>query len=126
MAYELGYRNQLSTTLSVDLAAFHNNYKDLRTVEVGAATVETTPALLHLSLPFNASNKLRAETYGGHAGMASVGMVAYPAVYTYLHMHLYTNRTTDPTAGNAKGENPAHQVSIRSPMSLPHNIELDL
>ncbi|TKB60996.1 MAG: TonB-dependent receptor [Nitrospira sp.] len=128
LAYELGYRNQLSTTLSVDLAAFYNNYKDLRTVEAGVATVEATPAPLHLLLPFNASNKLRAETYGVEAALEwhPLDWWRIQPSYTYLHMHLYTDRTTDPTAGNATGESPAHQVSIRSLMSLPHNIELDL
>lgn len=128
LAYELGYRNRLTTTLSADIAAFYNNYKDLRTAEPGTATVEPTPTPLHLLIPINASNKLRAETYGVEAALEwhPLDWWRIQPSYTYLHMHLYTDRTADTSAGNAKGESPAHQVSLRSLMSLPHNIELDL
>ncbi len=128
LAYELGYRNQLTSRLSADVAAFYNNYKDLRTLERGTATVETTPSPLHLLVPFNASNKLRAETYGVEAALEwrPLDWWRIQPSYTYLYMHLYTDQTTDPTAGDTKGQNPAHQVSMRSLMSLPHNIELDL
>lgn len=128
LAYELGYRNQLSSTLSADIAAFYNNYKDLRTIEPGTASLATTPAPLHLSVPFNATNHLRAETYGIEASVEwhPLDWWRIQPSYTYLSMHLYTDHTTDPTAGDAKGQNPAHQISMRSLMSLPHNIELDL
>ncbi|MCS6285630.1 MAG: TonB-dependent receptor [Nitrospira sp.] len=128
LAYEVGYRNQLSRTLSADVTAFYNNYKDLRTIEPGTASVETTPAPLHLSVPFNATNHLRAETYGVEASVEwhPLDWWRIQPSYTYLYMHLYTDQTTDPTAGDAKGQSPAHQISMRSLMSLPHNIELDL
>ena len=128
LAYEVGYRNQLSNTLSIDLAAFYNHYKDLRTTEPGTPSLETTPAPVHLLVPFNATNKLRAETYGVEATVEwhPTEWWRLQSSYTYLLMRLYTDRTTDPTAGDAKGQSPAHQFSIRSLMSLPHNIELDL
>jgi iron complex outermembrane receptor protein len=128
LAYEVGYRNQLTSTLSADLAAFYNNYKDLRTTEPGAISVETNPTPVHLLAPYNASNKLRAETYGIEAAVEwrPVEWWRIQPSYTYLKMQLYTDRSADPTAGDAKGQSPAHQFSIRSLMSLPHNIELDL
>lgn len=128
LAYELGYRNQLSSRLSADIAAFYNNYKGLRTTEPGTASLATTPAPLHLAVPFDATNRLRAETYGIEASVEwhPLDWWRIQPSYTYLYTHLYTDHTTDPTAGDAKGQNPAHQVSMRSLMSLPHNIELDL
>ncbi|MGB4067295.1 MAG: TonB-dependent receptor [Nitrospira sp.] len=128
LAYEIGYRNQLSSTLSVDVAAFYNAYKDLRTTEPGTPLLETTPSPAHLLIPFNATNHLRAETYGVEAAVEwhPTEWWRLQPSYTYLQMHLYTDRTTDPTAGNANGQSPAHQFSIRSLMSLPYNTELDL
>jgi iron complex outermembrane receptor protein len=128
LAYELGYRNQLTATVSADITTFYNNYKDLRTVEPGTPSVQTAPSPLHLQVPLNLGNKLRAETYGIEAVVEWRPMEWWriQPSYTYLFMHLYTDRTTSPTASDAKGQSPAHQVSIRSLMSLPHNIELDL
>ena len=128
LAYEAGYRNQLTSTLSVDLTAFYTRYTDLRTTELGTPSLETNPAPAHLLLPFNATNKLRAETYGLEAAVEwhPTEWWRLQPSYTYLLMHLYTDRTTDPSAGNAKGESPAHQFSIRSLMSLPYNTEFDL
>ncbi len=128
LAYELGYRNQLNETLSIDLATFYNNYKDLRTFEQGAPLIESSPSPTHLYIPLVVRNTLRAETMGVEV-MAewrpSEWWKLQPS-YTYLYMHLFTDRTTDPSAGDAKGQNPAHQASIRSLMTLPHNLEFDV
>ncbi|MEC4889918.1 MAG: TonB-dependent receptor [Nitrospira sp.] len=128
MAYEAGYRNQITPALSLDLATFYNNYKDLRTFEPGPTFTETAPAPSHTVLPLNVSNKLRAETYGIEASLEwrPVEWWRIQPSYTYLYMHLYTDRSNDTGAGNATGENPAHQISLRSLMSLPHRTEFDL
>lgn len=128
LAYELGYRNQISDTLSIDLATFYNNYKDLRTFERGTPVVENAPSPTHLLVPLPVGNKLRAETMGVEvmAEWRPAEWWKLQPSYTYLYMHLFTDRTTDVSAGDAKGQNPAHQASIRSLMSLPHNTELDV
>ena len=128
LAYELGYRNQITTRLSIDLTAFYNNYKDLRTFDSATPVVEPVPAPTHLLIPLDFGNRLRAETIGVEAVVEwrPVEWWRVQPSYTYLHMHLFTDRTTDPNAANAQGESPSHQVSIRSQMTLPHHLELDL
>ena len=65
VAHELGYRNQISQTVSLDVAAFHNDYDDLQTLTVQALKVvinnQTPP---HLLLPIIFTNYQRGQTYG--------------------------------------------------------------
>src|SRR5256884_4009246 len=44
LAYELGYRVQATSNLSLDIATFYNNYSNLRTAEPGTPFVEGSPA----------------------------------------------------------------------------------
>lgn len=128
LAYEAGYRTQLTEKLSLDIAAYYNSMKDLRTFEQGPIGLETNPSPVHLLAPFNIANRLRAETYGVEVVVEwrPLEWWRIQPSYTYLHMSLYTDRTTDQTANTATGRSPAHQASLRSLMSLPHNFELDL
>src|SRR6266851_4960069 len=52
LAYELGYRVQATSNLSLDIATFYNNYSNLRTAEPGAPFVEGSPAPTDIVIPF--------------------------------------------------------------------------
>src|SRR6202140_5017500 len=64
LAYELGYRVQVTNTLSTDDATFYNRYSNLRTAEPGAPFLEGTPVPTDLVVPFVAGNKMGGGTYG--------------------------------------------------------------
>ena len=44
IAYELGYRTAVSNRLSIDFAAYYNDYDNLQTTEPGTPFAESTPA----------------------------------------------------------------------------------
>ncbi len=52
LAYELGYRVQATSNLSLDLATFYNHYSNLRTAEPGTPFVEGSPAPTDIVIPF--------------------------------------------------------------------------
>lgn len=128
LAYELGYRVQASSRVSIDIAAFYNLHDDLRTGELGAAFIEPAPAP-HPVLPASIDNKMDGHTYGVEATARwqindwwdiSVG-------YTFLKMHLDLDHdSTDLTAEQIEHESPENQVLLRSSMSLPGNLLLDV
>jgi len=62
--YELGYRNQVSRRMSVDVTTFLSNYADLRTTEPGASFFTFNPAPPHLVLPETWGNLARARNLG--------------------------------------------------------------
>jgi iron complex outermembrane receptor protein len=65
VAHELGYRTQVRQSVSLDIAAFHNDYDDLQTLTVQDLEVvinnQTPP---HFLLPIKFTNYQRGQTYG--------------------------------------------------------------
>jgi len=82
MAYELGYRVQAHERLSLDLAAFYNDYDRLRSTEPAAPDTSNLPA--YLQLPYVFSNQLKGQTYGAElaANFSGRRMVAACAAPT--------------------------------------------
>ncbi len=64
VAYEAGYRMTVGKTLSVDLAAYYNDYDHQNSEEPGTPFLETTPAPPHLVLPIIEENLNYGETHG--------------------------------------------------------------
>ena len=44
----MGYRTDCLEKLSIDFAAYYNDYTDLQTTEPGAPFLQSTPAPLHI------------------------------------------------------------------------------
>jgi len=128
LAYELGYRVQPMDQFSVDIAAFFNNYSNLRTLEPGNPFLEVSPSPAHLVFPFTADNKMDGETYGVEvaAGWRPLDWWDLKATYTYLQIQLDLGRDSgDPLSLSAEGESPHHQVSLRSSMDMTRDLALD-
>lgn len=129
VAYELGYRVQPLDQLSFDLATFYNDYHNLRTLVPGNPFIETSPAPPHLIIPFGAGNDLTGETYGAEisATWQALDWWRWTASYTYLQMQIHagSSRPDHLSERAMEGSSPHHQVSLRSRMDLPNNIELD-
>ena len=118
LAYELGYRAQLDPRISVDVAAFYNDYDQLRSLEQDPAA----------PTQFQLSNKLYGETCGIEAA-ATLKLTDWwrlkPA-YTLLEMDLHKRSgSTDVTSVQDEGKSPQQQFMLRSQMDLPHNISFD-
>jgi iron complex outermembrane receptor protein len=127
LAYELGYRVMPTDRLSVDLAAFYNVYDNLRTLESGLPFPE--PGLPpHLVLPLRADNLMDGETYGAELAVdyRLCDWWRLELAYTHLQMDLHLDSgSTDATSEQAEGQSPQNQVSLRSMIELPRNVEFD-
>ncbi len=130
LAYELGYRHQFAKQASIDIAAFYNDYTQLRDLMVGESTPQSrdaTPAIL----PFIINNNAKAHTYGVElsADWRVHNQWRLQGNYSYLRMHISSNpvfRLLDPTTGSANKVNPQHQVSIRSNYDISDRIQLNV
>ncbi len=115
IAYELGYRIRPVDPLSVDIAAFYNDYDNLRTLEF-------------TGFQLNGDNKMKGSTYGLELAIDYRVMetLRFAAAYTYLQMqlHLYGD-SSDMFSESLEGENPHHQFSLRTSMDLIETLELD-
>jgi len=125
-AYELGYRARLHETFSVDAAAFYNVYDNLRSIEFGPSP--TQPPGPFPTFPLHAENRLRGETYGAEfsAEWRVNDRWRLRPAYTFFEMQLRAGPgSTDTMSLQDEGKNPQHQFSLRSSMTLPHNIDFD-
>jgi iron complex outermembrane receptor protein len=118
MAYEIGYRVQPLEKLSLDLAAFYNDYDDLRSIQVVAFPPLTTVL----------GNDLYGHTKG--VEISATWKVAdwwrLQPSYTYLHMNLYARPpAVSGWVSQVEGSSPQNQFSIRSSMDLPHGVTFD-
>jgi iron complex outermembrane receptor protein len=129
LAYELGYRVQPHSKLSLDFAGFYNVYDDLATREDGAPFPERIPAPPHLVVPRTLANKMDGQNCGGEAVVTWQAQKWWrlSANYSFLSMHLHPDRgSTNTLAENAERESPRNQVMLRSLMDLPRNVALDV
>jgi iron complex outermembrane receptor protein len=129
LAYELGYRAQPTDQFSVDIAAFFNDYSNLRTLEPGNPFLEVSPSPAHLVFPFTVGNKMDGETYGVEvaADWRASDWWRIQASYTYLQIQLDLDRDSgDTLSESAEGDSPHHQVSLRSSMDIVSDLALDL
>ncbi len=129
VAYETGYRSQLTQRVFFDVASFYNVYSDLFSVEPQAPFTETDPSPAHNVNPyFLFENQLRGESYGVEVA-PQVQITEWwrmQAQYSYLHERLHLQEgSADTVSTQAAGDNPAHQASLRASFNLPRHFELD-
>ena len=122
ISYELGYRTTFIDNVSIDVTAFYNNYKKLRTgvdiqlilptTPTGAAKVLVTP-----------ENRFSSHTYGFE--IATVWQMLdwwrWDANYSLLKTEYDQQGASDQL-----GLSPQQRVSLRSAISPWKNIEMDV
>lgn len=125
IAYELGYREQMTERFSWDLALFINSYQ--RICSAVAGTLE--PVYLpypYLVLPMTISNDRRGCVYG--AELAATYAISptwrLQGAYTYLLMDIRPLDGETQVALN--GQSPSSQVYLQSGWDLGGRWELDL
>jgi len=129
LAYEVGYRLQATSSFSADIAAFYNNYTNLRSAEPGVPILQGSPVPSSLVLPFVASNKMGGGTYGiePFAEWKVLPKWKLLGSYSFLQMNIRKNLDSlDPTPDNPNGASPKHQFYFRSSLDLPKHLEQDL
>lgn len=123
IAYEAGYRVQLHKRASLDLAAFYNDYEEIRGLQFGGFEAPATAVmLLH--------NVLEGESYGGEiaANFQFSDWFRCRASYSYLDLQIHPKPGTAGDANserNIEGSSPHHQFSIASGIELPAGFGID-
>jgi iron complex outermembrane recepter protein len=114
-AFELGYKVHAAKDLTASVATFYNLYDKLRSLEVGP--------------PLFLANGLKGQTYG-----LEVEATYQPSDkwrlnpgYTFLRLDLDTTPgSTDMTQSRQEGDSPRHQFFVRSSLTLPREVTLDV
>jgi len=131
LAFEVGYRQQISPKLSFDVTGFLNLYDNLGDNLFGALIPEATPPPDAVQFIFR-GNALEGEVAGVEltAEWKPFDRWRLAGSYSYIKIDLRAKEgvvVLDPVGGNLKTEDePNHHFNVRSYLNLPHNFELDL
>ena len=120
VAYEIGWRQQFSKSLTLDLAAFYNDYEDMQSLEPRPGN----------PMPLLIENRYDGESYG--VELSSTWQVMewwrFTAAYTFTRIQLHQKSGSNDTVtpGSFEEDYPRNQFSLRSWMDLPHDFEFDV
>ena len=129
IAYELGYRIMPDERLSLDLAAFLNDYDDLRTVNYVSTSVIPRGFIPFIDIQDNYQfqNHQSGRTYGVEiaATLKPLRWWTIYSTYSWLNYNLGYDSGTDNSWPSAAEWSPRQQFTVRSYMDLPYNLEFD-
>jgi iron complex outermembrane receptor protein len=123
IAYELGYRAQLTPAVATSISTFYNDYEHIRSTTPGVAGFPS------FGFPLLFENNLQGETYGLELSTTyqALDWWRLKGGYNLLKENLHV------TAGHVDFSNalnetadPEHQASLRSSMDLYSNVQLDV
>ncbi len=119
IAYELGYRVEPTRNLSFDMTAFYNVYDGIQTPVAGMPGFEFAPEP-HIVIPLAWQNALSGQGYGTELSVQWKPLDSWRLItsYSWLQMHLSPVNTVQDAS-------PEHQLSLRSYVNLPWNLEFN-
>ena len=122
IAYELGHRAQLSSKLATSVSLFYNDYDHVRSTTPGRAGFPS------FGFPLVFENNVQGNTYGVELSATYQPFDSWRlrGGYNLLEEHLRV-RAGRVDFSNALNEtaDPEQQVTLRSSVDLPANVELD-
>lgn len=119
VAYELGYRLEVTKHWSLDIAGFYNQYGNLITPTAGTPTFVPGPPA-YVQVPFTYENTEAGHSYGVEtsARWDVTDRWHLTASYSWMQMHL-------DVASTLLGAVPQNQAQLRSSLDLPYHLELN-
>jgi iron complex outermembrane receptor protein len=130
IAYELGYRIQPNDNISLDVAAFYNDYDKLIVGTArGTPFLDTSFPTPFLSVPISGDNDMNGETFGIEvsARLQVLEWWRLQSAYSYIKMNLHPKSGANlPNTDVAEGETPRNQFSLNSSFDLPKDVEFDV
>lgn len=118
LAYEIGYRIQPMERVSVDVAAFYNNYSDLLVTQTGAPIPGAPPIV-----PVNWFNQIEGHTHGVELalGWQPLDLWRLQGSYTW-----FESDVAKASVGRGNGDaSPEHKFGLRSTVDLGSHWEWD-
>jgi len=126
IALELGYRMILRDRISSDIALFYHLYDHLASRNPETPYPEISSTGSRWVVPIRIENQMDAQTYGVELslGIQPLDRLKLQASYTFFKMQTQVDENA---TGQTESENdPRHQISVRSMLNLPYDLELDL
>jgi len=129
IAYGAGFRTTVLQHLSIDLAAYYNDYSAQETTEPTAPFFTNTPAPPHLVLPLTYENLMHGESHGFELAVnwKTTARWTLSPGYAFEQIHMHLDPTSQDTGSvlNAEGSSPVQSAQLRSHLDVKHGISWD-
>jgi iron complex outermembrane receptor protein len=125
-AYEAGWRARLGATVTLDVAAFHNEYQDLQTQEPLVPSLIPGPPP-YLFFPNVLANGKDARSNGATlaANYQPMDPVRLQFSYTWFELEVLPHAdSNDQGARTVEGSSPRHQASLHAYVDLPRQVSV--
>lgn len=128
-SYELGYRSRPHDRVSLEVSAFYNVYRRLRSFEPAEVFLEGEPAP-HLIVPVYMSNKLNGRTYGFEVSARWNPTDWWSLQFGYANLtyrlqHEPDSRDPFQFHSDSTSNTPRHQWNLSSHWNLPRGWRVD-
>lgn len=124
-AYELGYRNEIASNLSIDTAAFYNDYDNLARLSIGPlTTIDNGFDPVHPLLPFFFENGMEGKTYGAEVAASWSVTPAFKLTGSYSYLRVLLEGG-DATQQAYEDTYPFNQINLRASWDFAENWTLD-
>ena len=129
LAFELGYRVQVSDEFSVDVALFNNEYSNLRSTSTAAVSTVLAP-IPHVFADFQICNNIDGRTYGGEVNFRwrpvhSISIDASYATIRYdLNDSLAPGQVT-PAIAIYRDFTPTHEAKLHAAWHISDELSFD-
>ena len=125
IAYEMGYRNQITPALSADAAVFYNVYDGLQTFSfMTPILVNNGVDPLHILIPAQFRNDMDGKSYGFELATSWKASSNFKVTANYSFLHLSVD-ALDSAQEGAEDLYPSHQISLRTSWNISDNWMLD-
>jgi iron complex outermembrane receptor protein len=130
VAYEAGFRTMITKRMSLDLAAYYNDYDNQITSEPEAPFTEPTPQPTHLVLPTIDENLGYGETHGAEAWLKFKVNDRWTLDWSYdferIRMHPMEKSQDFSTGPETEGSTPHQQARFQSSTNLTRAVSWNL
>lgn len=131
ISYEIGSRSELLQGLFADIAFYYSRYTNLRVISPGTPYVEPSSGdPVNAVQPYYLSNNMHGNAAGAELAIDYTPLYWWrlQAAYNFQKLTMYLDGTSQDAInkGNAEGDTPQQQLSIRSGFDLGRQVQLDL
>ena len=130
IAYEAGYRTMLSKRLSLDVAAYFDDWHNLQTTEPSGSFFETTPLPAHEVQTLLYENLIHGENHGieitANWKVTDRWSISAGFAPELAHMHTDPKSTDTQTVQFLEGSTPNWPIQLRSHFDLRRRLEWDV
>lgn len=130
IAYEAGFRGTLGSSVSVDLAAFYNDYDNILTTSLGQPIPVGTPIPTFFDVSTSLINAAKAEAFGLEASL-DARLTPYWSVdiagsWQHLDVDVDGANLDSALVEQLQRSSPRAQVNVRSGLDLTNDIEANV